>query len=385
MKQFTKEELRELMELGEEPSVSFFLSTDPVSTESQQNRIKLKNLLRQAEDQLKVNGYRSSEIQKLLSPVETLLNESLFWSHQQQGLAVFVNKNIFRYYRMPLSFDSLVEAGRQFHLKPLLPLLAQDYQYYLLTLSQNQIGLYQCSPEGIHSMNLDGIPESLDEAMRYDEHEKNLQFSTRTPQTGGGEMRSAVFHGLGIGMENTKKDLLQFFHKVDAGIQQKMNGSHAMLVLAGVDYLFPIYREANTYPNLMDKGVSGNPEELSPKDLHNQSLELVEPLLKESQQRYQALYAELEGTGRTSKVTEDIVAAAHHGRIEVLFVAKGSQVWGSYSADEDKVALSDSAGPDNEDLMNVTALQTYLSSGTVYILEPDEMPSDSDLAAIYRY
>lgn len=385
MKPFTKEELRELMEMGEEPSVSIFLPTDPVGTEPQQHRIKLKNLLRQAEDQLKANGHRSTDIQKLLGPAETLLGETLFWSHQQDGLAIFINRNLFRYYRLPVSFEEVVEVGRQFHLKPLLPLLSQDYQFYLLTLNQKQIRLYQCSPDHIHAMDLDGIPESLDEAMRYDQPEKQLQFSTRTPQGGGGEMRAAAFHGQGIGMENTKKDLLQFFHKVDAGIQQKMKGSDSPLILAGVDYLFPIYREANTYPQLIEKGISGNPEELTQKDLHQQSMALVAPLMKESQEKAVAQYAALEGTGRTARELEDVVTAAHHGRIEVLFVAKGCQQWGSYDADDQQVERHEAPGPDNQDLMNVTALQTYLNGGTVFVLSPEEMPVESDLAAIYRY
>ncbi|MEN1761269.1 hypothetical protein [Anoxynatronum sibiricum] len=385
MKPFTKEELRELMEMGEEPSVSFFLPTNPVSTESQQNRIKLKNLLRQAEDQLKESGYRPSDIEKLLQPVDTLLNESLFWSHQQEGLAAFVNRRLFRYYRLPHAFEELAEAGRQFHLKPLLPLLTQDFQFYLLTLSQNQIGLFQCSSTHIYPLDLDGIPESLDEAMRYDQPEKQLQFSTRTPQSGGGEMRAAAFHGQGIGMENTKKDLLQFFHKVDAGIQQKMATPGAPLMLAGVDYLFPIYREANTYPHLMENGIAGNPEELTPQQLHQQALELVAPLLKEAQLKGLAQYAELDGTGRTARETGDIVAAAQHGRIETLFVAKGAQQWGSFSPETQEVVLVDAPSPDHEDLLNMAALQAYLNGGTVFLLSPDEMPSDSHLSAIYRY
>jgi len=385
MKPFTKEELRELMEMGEEPSISFFLPTDPVSRDPQQNRIKLKNLLRLAEDQLKQTTLRPAEIEKLMSPVETLYNESIFWSHQQEGLAIFVNRSLFRYYRLPISFEEVVEVGKKFHLKPLLPLLSQDYQYYLLTLSQNQVQLYQCSPDHMHPTNMDGIPESLGEAMGYDDLEKQLQFNTRTSQGGGGEMRAAAFHGQGIGMENTKKDLLQFFHKVDTGIQQKMSGNSVPLVLAGVDYLFPIYREANTYPKLMDKGITGNPEELTEKELHRQSLSLVAPLMKESQDKALALYAELEGTGRTSKVLEDILLAAHHGRIESLFVATGYQQWGIFHQEDQKVDIQESATSENEDLVNAASLQTYLNGGAVYIVPLEEMPGDTGMAAIFRY
>ncbi len=385
MKPFTKEELRELMELGEEPSVSFFLPTDPVGRDPQQNRIKLKNLLRQAEDQLKQTTLRPAEIEKLMSPVETLYNESMFWSHQQEGLAIFINRSLFRYYRLPISFEEVVEVGKKFHLKPLLPLLSQDYHYYLLTLSQNQVQLYHCTPDHIHPLDMEGVPESLDETVRYDEPEKQFQFTTGTSQGGSGEMRAGAFHGQGIGMENTKKDLLQFFHKVDAGIQQKMTGTSAPLVLAGVDYLFPIYREANTYPQLIEKGLAGSPEELTVKELHKQSMGVLAPLMKESQKKAIAQYAELDGTGRTSKELESILLAAFHGRIETLFVATGYQQWGNYHQEEQKVDLQESASSENEDLVNAASLQTYLNGGAVYIVPAEEMPGDTGMAAIFRY
>jgi len=43
----------------------------------------------------------------------------------------------------------------------------------------------------------------------------------------------------------------------------------APLVLAGVEYLFPIYQEANTYPDLVEEGITGNPENLKPEELHD--------------------------------------------------------------------------------------------------------------------
>ena len=384
MKQFNKEELRELMNIGEEPCVSFFLPTDPVGTEAQQNRIRLKNLLRQAEEQLKETGYRAAEIEKLLSPIDTLLNDSIFWSHQQDGLAVFVSPKEFRFYRLPLSFDMVTEVGKQFHLKPLMPLLTQDQQFYLLTLSQNQIRLFQGTPQSIYPLNLDGIPESLNEALRYDGLEKQLQFNTRTPQGGDGK-RAASFHGQGIGMENTKKDLLQFFHKVDRGIQEKITQPEAPLVLAGVDYLFPIYREANTYPQLIDKGITGNPEDMTLKNLHQEALGVVHPLFKQAQEKALHQFAELEGTGRASRQLEDIVLASYHGRVETVFVAKGKHCWGQVNDDATDISFEDEPRPENNDLLNLAAQQTYLNGGSVYVLSAEEMPGDSELASVFRY
>ncbi len=321
---------------------------------------------------------------KLLSPIDTLLNDSIFWSHQQDGLAVFVSPSEFQYYRLPLSFDLVTEVGKQFHLKPLMPLLTQDQQFYLLTLSQNQIRLFQGSPQSIYPLNLDGIPESLNEALRYDDLEKQLQFNTRMPQGGDGK-RAASFHGQGIGMENTKKDLLQFFHKVDKGIQEKITQPEAPLVLAGVDYLFPIYREANTYSQLIDKGITGNPEDMTLKALHQEALGVIHPLFRQVQEKALNQFAELEGTGRASRQIEDIVLASFHGRVETVFVAKGKHCWGHVNEDATDISFEDQPTPENNDLLNLAALQTYLNGGSVYVLSAEEMPGDSELAAIFRY
>ena len=44
---------------------------------------------------------------------------------------------------------------------------------------------------------------------------------------------------------------------------------HAPLVLAGVEFLHPIFREATTYQHLLEQGLTGNPEGKSAQQLHS--------------------------------------------------------------------------------------------------------------------
>ena len=58
MRIFTREELRILGESSQAPCVSIYMPTHRVSTENQQDRTRLKNLIRQAADSLQAFGLR---------------------------------------------------------------------------------------------------------------------------------------------------------------------------------------------------------------------------------------------------------------------------------------------------------------------------------------
>jgi hypothetical protein len=156
-------------------------------------------------------------------------------------------------------------------------------------------------------------------------------------------------------------------------------------VLAGVEYLFPIYREANTYPHLLEQGIPGNPEGVRSEELHQQAWEVVQPVLEKAVNDAAAQYDELVGTGRSSNDIREVVQAAYYGRVDSLFVALGVHLWGSFDPKNDKVVIDREHEPGNEDLLDLSAVHTLLKGGTVYAMDADKVPDDGLMAAIYRY
>jgi hypothetical protein len=88
-----------------------------------QDPIRLKNLLRSAESQ----------------------QLSLVWKKTSEGLALFLNQELFSYYDLPLEVPKSAIVTKRFHLKPLLRVLGGMGNYYLLTLSQKQAKLFEDS------------------------------------------------------------------------------------------------------------------------------------------------------------------------------------------------------------------------------------------------
>ena len=378
-----KNDLKRLMDKYEGPCVSIFMPTHRGRAESQQDQIRFKNLFREAEKGLSQGGLRSPHVKDLLMPAQKLLTDAPFWQKQIDGLAVFVCQNLFHYFRFPYRFEELVVVADRFHLKPLLPLLSGDERFYILALSQNQVKLFQGTRFSISELNLEGIPESLADILNFDGPEKQLQLHTGTPGSNVG--RGAIFHGHGAGTDDAKDNIMQYFRQIDKGLRQIVKDEQVPLVLAGVEYLFPIYREANTYPYLVDEGITGNPEGLSAKDLHEQAWSIVESSFQKAEKDAVEKYNKFAGTEKTSCDVRKIVSDSYHGRVDLLFVAIGIQHWGSFDAGNDMVHLHDKKQPGDADLLDFAAIQTFLQGGSVYAVKPHQIPDKAPLAAVFRY
>ena len=71
---------------------------------------------------------------------------------------------------------------------------------------------------------------------------------------------------------------MQFFNLADKALMKHMDRD-IPVVLAGVEYLLPRYKETTELPHVLDEGLTGNAEGLSPEELRDKAWEIVEPVL----------------------------------------------------------------------------------------------------------
>jgi hypothetical protein len=370
---FSFQDLETLIAHQGKPAVSIYLPTTRITTRIQAESLQLKNLLREAESGLEQFELRGPVIRDLLSPAWALIQDVEFWRHQKDGLAIFLAEQTFFCYQLPISFATELIVAESFHIKPLIPYLTNDGTFYLLAVSQNDVRLLRGSRFTLEEIGPDTIPTSLAEALRYDEPERQLQYHTSTSTPAGGR-RAAIYHGHGGGATNDMKDQLRrFFEQIDRGLRDYLQEQNAPLVFAGVDYLLPIYREANTYPHLVESGISGNPEGLRAEELHRAGWEIVAPIFAAAQGAAIEAYHNLQATGRTATNLRTLVPAADQGRIDTAFVASNEAVWGVYDAQQQQVELQEAPTAHNRDLTDLVAVYTLLRGGTVYVLDNTEM------------
>jgi len=366
-------------------SVSVYMPTHRVGPEQQQDPIRLKNLLAEAETKLLANGLRRPEVEKLMRPAEELLWRDNFWRHQADGLAIFLSNDYSMIYRLPAEFEELLVIANNFHIKPLLPLLNRVGKFYILALSLNNVRLLQGTPDTISEIALN-FSTSMDEALSMDEPERYLNLHSGSLSTNQGKGGSGIFHGHGIN-EDEKKNILRFFKSVNEGLNALIEDKTTPMILAGVDYILPIFREAGTYQNILGDGITGNPDRENLQELHQQAWNIVRPIFEESQKKAFQKYQQLSGQ-QSAQATNNLsaaVKAARFGQVETLFVPLGVQIWGRYDETNNKVIVESKPGPENEDMLDFAAAETMLNSGQVFAVPRQQMPGDGDLAAILRY
>ncbi|MCJ7695681.1 MAG: hypothetical protein MUO40_09675, partial [Anaerolineaceae bacterium] len=381
-------ELEQLMRKEQQWCVSIYLPTHRTGVDAQQDPIRLKNLLGKAEKDLSDRGMGRRDVQKILEPASVLLKDFDFWQHQSDGLAIFLSSNGIHRYRLPLDLEEFVTVMDRFYIKPLLPLFTGDGQFYILTLSQNEVRLLLGTRYSVSQIDIGQVGGSLAEAIPSTNHQMSLQLHSSGSIGGMSGAGSATFHGQGGGSdESDKNELLRYFRLVSDGLTEFVQGDRVPLVLAGVEFLLPIYKEANTYPNLIDTTITGNPDFLSADELHKIAWDIVGPRFQTAREETVALYQQLAGQAseQVADTLKKIVPAAFNGRIETLFIAAGVQHWGIFNPDTNEIDLHDQMEYGDESLLDLAAVQTYLKGGTVYVIEPEMVPGGTSTAAVLRY
>lgn len=385
MKNLTLSQIKKLAQQAANPSISLFLPTHRAGQDTQQDPIRLKNLLRDAEQHFLNSGMGPREVSALLQPAQALLNDSYFWWHQYDGLAVFMTADDFHYYRLPFCVEELLIIAPSYYVKPVLPLFTNNGHYYILAISQNAIRLFEGTRHSIGQIDLpDGIPTNLNEALQLDEPEKQLQMHTGTSP---GRAGTGMFHGQGSGAEEKEAGIERYLNLVDSGLKEIFGEQQTPLVLAGVDYLLPIYRRVSDYAHIMPEGITGSPEHLLPEALQEQAWPIVEPYFRQETEKFMAQYQQYAGTDKVTDNLQEIVAAAVNGRVDRLVLAVDTQVWGTFNRDTGKVVYyqEEQRQEDHLPLLDFAAMQTLQNGGTVFALPQNEMPTKSAIAAVFRY
>ncbi|MCK5212463.1 MAG: hypothetical protein KAQ74_00960 [Dehalococcoidia bacterium] len=382
MRLLARSELKELLERPKTTSVSIFLPTHRTG-DAEQDIIRFKNLLRQAQERLEEIGMRAAQVSDLLEPARELVGDSLFWHHQAEGLAVFLSPDFFTYYRLPYDFEERMIVASRFHVAPLLPLFSADGIYYVLALSQNRVRLVQCSRDSARDVTPAGLVGSLSDVLQYDGYGKDSQF--RTGSSRGASGGSASFHGHGEGKDVAKDSIVQFLRHVDSGVHEALKGESAPLVLAGVKYLLAMYAETNTYPHLLPEVAEVNPDELGEMNLQNKTWPMVESYF--SRERADALrqYGDVSSRARTVTGLDRVLRAVNDGRVAELFVALGFQQWGRIARDGVQILQHKEPRVGDEDLADRVVVQALLTGANVHVVAPEVVPGDYPVAALLRY
>jgi hypothetical protein len=394
MDQFGQEQLDALLayqavEEEGDRCISIYLPSEIMGAETKRVPLQLTGILDTVQEQLIAQGMRAPDAQALLKPARDLLvgARAPFWQHQREGLAVFIAKRLFAHYRLPIAFTEQVTINTHFVIRPLVPLLTGNGEFYLLALSEKKVRFFHGTRDAIEEIPLRHAPHSLADTLRHDEVEKQVtQHSAGSSGLGRGR-GAAIFHGQGDAGDAAinRKNILRFLQEVNEEVSEKLRGLHIPLAIAGVESMQGLYRSVSDYPAIFQDELRGNPDRLNAQELHQRAWTMLAPHFHQPKE---AALEQFNNTykkeGQTHHDWRNVLIDAHHKRVQTLFFPENVQLWGTFDRDSLIIATHDEAEPGDIDLVNMAIADTLRNRGEVYALPDEEMPARLPVAAILR-
>ncbi|MEK6480490.1 hypothetical protein WJR50_23305 [Catalinimonas sp. 4WD22] len=389
METVSKDKLQQLSDFQSTNCVSIYIPTHKKGKEVNelQDARLLKNHIQNIKNQLKNDkDVPENEAIKYLSPLSKLIDDTEFWHHQSHGLAVFLADDFFEYFRLPYTVNEFSLLSSSFHLEQLVPAYQQGEHYYVLAASLGKVRLFEASLHDIHEVNLpDTLPQGAENALSYYDFEKSLQQHSGSMLGGG---KDPIYHGQGGEGGLNEAYVKEYFRHLEDSLDSVLKNKDIPVVLACVDYLHPIFKNASKSLKFTEQGLVGNYDEAKAGDVHQKSVEIFNPKQENIRKQLQEKYQELAGTGKTSYQIDDIAPAAVDGRIDTLFILKGTHKWGYINSEDNSVKLREENDANVQDLVSKAAVETVLNGGHTYFVEKENLPESVDnaeMAAVFRW
>lgn len=392
-----REEILELIDQDAQPTISIYMPIEHQNLVKKAIRLQFRGLVNQAAAQLKENGhYNAADYTPLLARLNQIVEDTSFWYNMDKGLAVFIAPDFERVFRLPTAFNPLAVVAPNFHTRPLMQYLSKPQKYWILGLGQNEVSLWEGNAAGVQPVELDTLPEKLQDALFLDLEGERASTSFRGSGSRFGNngraqsTPSPAFQSSGGSgsKEEHKTWIREYFSQVDAAVIDYLRGQQGPVVLAGVDYLHPLYRSITNLPNLASKGIDGSIQHLNHAEIHERAWPTIENEIAQQFNHVLAMWERAYGLGNGEMDVATIARLVLEGRVHLLMIDAGRNIWGKIDWDSATITLlSDDEVKDDMqavDLLDDLAERVIALGGQVHVVDTQDMPSTTGAAAILR-
>jgi len=326
------------------PCLSLFQDTHRSSPDNKQDPIRFRNLVKLLEASLH-QKYPETRASEFLEPLRSLENDTEFWSHSMEGLAVLIGIDQFHIFRLQQPVRELAVVENVFFLAPLRRYLQSTDRFQILGLSLHGLKLFEGNRNYLDELvPAPGVPTTIEAAL--------------------GEEQVDSEKGKNVDIETEK-----YFRAVDkAVLKYHSHLSGLPLILACLPEHQSLFHRISNNPFLLGGGIGVNPENVTHGELKERAWHHFEP---QYTKRLTALIEEYKASQARGLGSDDVALvtrAAAEGRVETLLLEPDLQGY----AEKGRIL---------EDLAELVGKM----GGQVQIIPSDRMPGRTGVAASYRY
>ncbi|MGO1868718.1 MAG: baeRF3 domain-containing protein [Sphingobacteriaceae bacterium] len=369
-----QELLQKLTKVSNTACISIYMPTHNVLPENAADSLLFKNLLKKG---LQYGQEKKlAEHENLLKKLQPFIDDNSFWERgQDEGLAIFVSAEETIVVRLPIKVDEQICLADTFCVKPLFWLLQQNRNYYLLGLSLDDISFYRGDRYHLEPVDIDGkIPQSMTEALGEELNQNHLH---------GAPADSVGMHGYMEKSQEEDIDMVRFFRQIDQSILEHFPLPKGVpLLLAALPEHHSHFLGLSKNQSLSEVHVQVNPQSVDRAALLTK---IDQIFIDRFEQRKKALLdrfhvANNEMLAHTN--LGDILRDCIDGKVEIMGIERRRVVNGILNIEDRKIKNDRDS---HTDVLNELARMAFLLGGKIFVLEQQDMPSDTGAFTINRF
>ena len=366
----------------EAPCLSLYQPTHRRHPDNAQDPLRFRSLVKQLAASLR-EKYPKRDISALLQPFEALADDRDFWNPTGDGLAVLGAPDFFRAYRLQRPVAELAVVADSFHTKPLMRIVQSADRYQILGLSRHAFRVFEGNRDAIDELpTINGVPQTADEWLGKDSDGREGAHRAYGPEGGTAVTR----HGTDVKQDADDRDTEQFFRAVDAAVLQHCSRpSGQPLILAALPQHHALFRSLSANPSLLDEAIDVYPDAMSLDALRERAWQVVQPHYLQRLAGLVESFGTAAANGRGADGLRAIAEAAVAGRVETLLIEAERLFPGRIDATSGAITTANLARPDVDDVIDDLGEIVLRKRGEVIVVPAARMPTNTGVAAIYRF
>jgi phage baseplate assembly protein W len=380
----TNELLSKLLSYEGELCLSIYMPTHRSHPDNLQDVTRYKSLIKSLEVSLFLK-YSAKEVKQFLEPLEALILDKQLWNHTLDGLGIFCSPNFIETVYLPISVQELAIAADSFHTKPLRKYLQSTDNYYVLALSNQSFHLFEGNRFALHAVNLpDDVPVTITEVLGEEFTEKHTTVASYGGTSGeSGAMR----HGHGSKKDEIDNDTEKFFRAVAKTIEERYSSPTGRpLILAALPEYHNIFFKVNKNALLLPIGIPINANALAIDKLTDMAWEIMEPAYISKLDSLVSQFNQEKANNKATDQIKEAAIAAIEGKIDTMIIEADRVIEGRITnLVTGNVQQKDINNPKVDDLLDDLGELVIKMGGKVVVVPAEKMPTETGLAAIFRY
>lgn len=356
-----KEKLQLLATEKSNPCVTISLKTHRTHPDNQKDEIRLKNLVKEAEDRV-VNEFEKRSVAPLLEKLSAIANE-IDVNYNLDSLHIYLSNDTKEVIKSswPTS-ENGVRIAETFDTRSLIKSYNRSEEYYILLLSQSGVTLYSANNDGINNeIKNDDFPFS-----------ENPHYNTHADK--------------GSDSKHLDDLVREYFNKVDKALVKVSNETGLNCVVISTEDNYTRLQQVADKPSIYLGYANINYNKTNTQHLANQAWEIIQSLQKSRRAAAISEVREAVGKGAVLTDLQEIYQAAVDGRADLLLVHQDYNQPVLMKSDRTFDSITDITTPGAiDDITSNIAWEVLAKNGRVFFTQQDEIKDLGGIVLKTRY